>query len=80
MRVMRTAVVERSDMMDERRENISALLFALLAERMSCQVSVSNPAPRAAVSLMLIVAAHEVVIMPLHDFLVLLAVAALPVR
>ena len=80
LRIMRATIDERLDVMHERRENISALLFALLAERMSCQVSVSNPTPRTAIPLVLIVPAREAVIMPLHDFLVLLAVAALPVR
>ena len=78
--VMRATIGERLDVMHECRENVSALLFTLLAERMSCQVSVSNPAPRAVVSLMLIVAAREPVIMSLHRFLVHLAVATLPVR
>ncbi len=67
-------------MMHERRENISALLFALLAERIPRQVSITNPAPCSAVPLVLIVAAREAVIMSLHDFLVRLTVAALPVR
>ena len=66
--------------MHKRRENVSALLFTLLAERMSCQVSVSNPAPRTAIPLVLIVATGKMLGMSLHDFLVLLAVAALPVR
>ena len=67
-------------MMHECRENVSAVLFTFLAERMPRQVSISNPAPYATIPLVLIVAAREAVIMPLHDFLVLLAVAALPVR
>ena len=66
--------------MHECREDVSSLLFALLAKWMRCQVSITNPAPCSAVSLVLIVAAREAVIMPLHDFLVLLAVAALSVR
>ena len=78
--LMCAAVSKRSDMMDERRKDISALLFAHLTERMPRQMTISNPAPRAVVSLMLIVAAREPVIMSLHRFLVLLAVAALPVR
>ena len=77
---MRAAARERLDVMDKRRENVSALLFALLTERMPFQVSVANPAPRTTVPLVLIVAAREAVIMPLHRFLVRLAVAALPVR
>ena len=67
-------------MMNERRENISPLLFAHLTERMPRQVTVTNPAPFTAVSLVLIVAAREVVIVPLHRFLVRLAVAALSIR
>ena len=78
--VVRAAVGERSNMMHKRREDVSALLFALLAERMSCQVSISNPAPCAAIPCVLIVAAHEVVVVPLHCFLVRLTVAALSIR
>ena len=66
--------------MHKRRENVSALLFALLAERMPRQVTVTDFLPRTSVSLMLIVATSEVVIMPLHRFLVRLTVAALSVR
>ena len=66
-------------MMHKCRKDVSALLFALLTERMPFQVSVANPAPRTTVPLVLIVAAREAVIMPLHDFLVLLAVAAFSV-
>lgn len=79
-RVMRAAVGERSDMMDEGCANVSPLLFAFLTERIPCQVSVSNPAPYTAIPLVLIVAAHEVVVVPLHRFLVRLTVAALSVR
>ena len=75
-RVMRAAVGERSDMMDECCANVSPLLFAFLTERMPCQMSVTNPAPYAAIPLMLIVAACEVVIVSLHDFLVRLTVTA----
>ena len=78
--VMRATIGERLDVMHECRENVSALLFALLAERMPRQVSVANPTPYAAIPLVLIVAAREPVIMSVHRFLVLLAVAALPVR
>ena len=77
--LMCAAVSKRSDMMDERRENISPLLFALFAERMPCQISVTNPAPHVAIPLVLIIAAREVVVMSLHDFLVLLTVTAFPV-
>ena len=78
--IMHATIGERLDVMHECRENVSALLFTLLAERMSCQVSVSNPAPRAVVSLMLIVATGKMLVMSLHDFLVRLTVATLPVR
>ena len=80
LRIMRATIDERLDVMHECRENVSALLFALLAERMPRQVSVANPTPYAAIPLVLIVAAREVVIVSLHDFLVHLAVAALSVR
>ena len=78
--IMRATIGERLDVMHECRENVSALLFTLLAERMPRQVTVTDFLPRTSVSLMLIVAAREPVIMSLHRFLVLLAVAALPVR
>ena len=77
---MRATVGERLDVMDKRRENVSALLFALLTERMPCQMSVTNPAPYVAIPLVLIVAAREMLIMTLHRFLVRLAVAALSIR
>ena len=78
--LMCATVRDWTNVMHKRRENVSALLFALLAERMPRQVTVTDFLPRTSVSLMLIVATSEVVIMPLHDFLVRLAVAALPVR
>ena len=65
--------------MHECRKDVSALLFALLAERMPRQVSISNPAPRTAIPLVLIVPARKVLVVSLHDFLVLLAVAAFSV-
>ena len=63
-------------MMDERRKDISALLFAFLTERMPCQMSVTNPAPYATIPFVLIVATGKMLVMPLRDFLVHLAVAA----
>ena len=78
--IVRAAVGERSNMMHKRRKDVSALLFALLTDRIPRQVTVTDFLPRTSVSLMLIVAAREVVVMTLHNFLVLLAVAALPVR
>ena len=76
---VRAAVGERSNMMHKRCENISPLLFAFLADRMPCQMSVTDPAPYAAIPLVLIVPTREVVVMSLHDFLVLLTVTAFPV-
>ena len=76
---MCAAVGERLDVMDERCANVSPLFFAHLTERMPCQVTVTNPAPYAAIPLMLIVPAHKMLVMSLHDFLVLLAVAAFSV-
>ena len=75
-----TTIRNRSDVMHKRREDISPPLFAHLTERMPRQVTITNPAPRAAVPLVLIVATSEMVIMPLHCFLVRLAVAALSIR
>ena len=77
--VMRATIAERLDMMHERRENVSSLLLAGLAKRIPCQVSVTNPTPRATIPLVLIVATSEVVIMSLHRFLVRLTVAAFSV-
>ena len=62
--------------MDERCANVSPLLFAFLTERMPCQMSVTNPAPYAAVPLVLIVPTREILVVSLHDFLVCLTVTA----
>ena len=62
------------------RKDVSALLFTHLTERMPRQVSISNPAPYAAIPLVLIVTTGKVLVMTLHDFLVHLAVTALSVR
>ena len=69
----------RSDVMHECREDVSPLLFAHLTERMPRQVTITNPAPRAAISGVLIVAAHEMLVMSLHCFLVRLTVTAFSV-
>ena len=66
--------------MHECRKNISPLLFAHLTERIPRQVSATNPAPCATISGVLIVPTREMVIVPLHRFLVRLAVAALSIR
>ena len=78
--LMCATVRNRLDVMHKRREDVSAPLFALLAERMPRQVTVANPTPRTAIPLVLIVPAREAVIMSLHDFLVRLTVATLSVR
>ena len=80
LRIMRATIDERLDVMHERRKDVSALLFALLAERMPRQVSISNPAPYSAIPLVLIVATGKMLVMSLHDFLVRLTVATLSVR
>ena len=74
--LMCATVRDWTNVMHKRRENVSALLFALLAERMPRQVTITNPAPRAAIPLVLIVPTREMVIVSLHNFFVRLAVAA----
>ena len=74
--IVRATVRNRLDVMHKRREDISPPLFAHLTERMPCQMSVTNPAPRAAIPLVLIVAAREVLVVSLHDFLMCLTVTA----
>ena len=74
--IMRASVREWTNVMDKRREDVSALLLAALAKWMPRQVSVTDFLPRTSVSLVLIVATSEAVIMSLHDFLVRLTVAA----
>ena len=63
-------------MMHKRRENVSPLLLAALAKWMRCQIAVTNPAPYAAIPLVLIVATREVLVVSLHDFLIYLTVTA----
>ena len=78
-RVMRAALRKWLDVMHKCCANVSSLLFAYLTERMPCQVSITNPAPRAAIPFVLIVVAREVVVMSLHHFFVRLTVTAFPV-
>ena len=80
IRVMRAAVSNLLDVVHECRANISALILAPLAERMECYVPIANPSPRAPVSLLPVVAAREVLVMPLHGLLVFLTVPALTIR
>ena len=79
LRIMRATVREGLDVMHECCEDVSAPLFAALAKWMRCQVAVTNPAPRAAIPLVLIVAARESFVVPLHRFLVRLTVTAFSV-
>ena len=78
--IMRATVREGLDVMHEHCENISALLFTLLAERMPRQMTVTDFLPRTSVSLMLIVPTCEVVIVSLHNFFVCLTVTAFSIR
>ena len=78
--IMRAAIAERLDVMHERRRHEASVRSANLAQRFSHQMSVTNPAPHTAVSLMLPIATSEAFVVPLHRLLVLVAVAALPVR
>ena len=77
--VMCAAVGDWSNVMHKRREDVSAPLLAALAERIPRQMTVANPAPCASIPLVLIVATGKMLVMSLHDFLVLLAVAAFSV-
>ena len=78
--IMCAALRKRLDMMDERRKDISALLFAHLTERMPCQVTVTNPTPYAAISRVLIVATGKMLVMFLHNFFVRFTVTAFSIR
>ena len=78
--VMCTTLRNRLDVMHKCCENISAMLFAHLTERMPRQMSVTDTSPHAAIPLVLIVATGKMLVMSLHDFLVRLTVATLPVR
>ena len=74
--VMCSIITERLDMMHKCREDVSAPRFTLLTQRMCYQMAVTDASPCAAVPLVLIIAACEVVIVSLHDFLVRLTVTA----
>ena len=79
LRVMRATIGERLDVMHKRREDVSAPLFAALTQWMCSQMAVTNASPCAAVSLVLIIPAREVLVMSLHRFLVRLTVTAFSV-
>ena len=78
--VMCAALRNRSNVMHECRKDVSPPFFALLAERMPCQMTITNPAPRAAIPLVLIVPTREMVIVSLHNFFVCLTVTAFSIR
>ena len=78
--VMRAAIAERLDVMHERRRHEASARSAHLTQRLSCQMPVANLSPHTAVPLVLSVAASKTFVVPLHRFLVLIAVAALAVR
>ena len=80
LRIIRATIGERSDMMDERCANVSPPLFAHLTERMPRQVTITNPAPRAAIPLVLIVTTSESFVVSLHNFFVRLTVTAFSIR
>ena len=75
-----TTIRNRSDVMHKRREDMSPPLFAHLTERMPRQVTITNPAPRAAIPLVLIVATSESFVVSLHNFFVRLTVTAFSIR
>lgn len=77
--IVRAAVGDRLHMMDEGCHACSLQPKALLAERMHCDVSVTNFLPRTSVPFVLIVAAGKMLVMPLHQAPMLLAVAHLAV-
>lgn len=78
--VIRTAIGERLHMMHQCCHRCSAKTKAHLTQRMRRDISVTNFLPRAAVPFMLIVATGEMLVMPLHQAPMLLAVARLAVR
>ena len=78
--IMRAAIAERLDVMHECRRHKASALPAHLAQRFSHQMSVANLSPHTTVPLVLFVAASKTFVVPLHRLLMLLAVAALPVR
>ena len=77
--LMCAAVREWTYVMHECRENVSAVLFTLLAERIPRQMSVTDFLPRIPIPLVLIVATGKMLVMFLHNFLVCLTVTAFPV-
>ena len=73
--VIRAAVGNGLHMMDERCHRCSAKPKAHLAQRMSRDISVTDFLPRTSVPLMLIVTTGKMLVMPLHQASMFLAVA-----
>ena len=74
--VMCAALRNRLDVVHKCCANVSLTLFAYLTERIPRQMTISNPAPYATISGVLIVPTREVLIVSLHNFLVRLTVTA----
>ena len=77
--IIRAAVSQRLHVMNESCHRRSPQPKALLAERMRRDISVTDFLPRIAVSLMLIVATGEMLVVTLHEAPMFLAVACLAV-
>ena len=77
--VMRAAIAERLDVMHERRRHEASVRSAHLAQRFSCQVSIANLSPHAAVPFRMLVASGKALVVLLHRLIMLLAISALPV-
>ena len=77
--IMRAALGQRLDVMYECRRHEAPMRSAHLAQRFSCQVSIANLSPHAAVSLMMPVASSKALVVLLHRLLMLLAISALPI-
>ena len=77
--VIRAAIGEWLHMMDEGCHACSPQPKALLAERMRRDVSVAHLSPATSIPLMLIVATGKMLVVPLHEASMFLAVAALTV-
>ena len=78
--VMCAALRNRLDVVHKCCANVSLTLFAYLTERIPRQMTISNPAPYATISGVLIVPTREMVIVSLHNFFVRLAVTAFSIR
>ena len=77
--VMCAALRNRLDVVHKCCANVSLTLFAYLTERIPRQMTISNPAPYATISGVLIVPTREMVIVSLHNFFVRLTITAFSV-